>query len=101
MRPVRFHPRVEADLDDAVAWYDGLQRGLADQFLSEFRELTGKISEFGGVFRQPDGVHRHLQLLGFPYLVFYREDGSDFLVMLVINAARSPALIESILNERG
>jgi plasmid stabilization system protein ParE len=100
MRPVRFHPRVEADLDDAVAWYDGQQCGLGDQFISEFREIAGKISKFGSVVRQPDGIHRHLQLPGFPYLIFYREDGSDFLVMMVINAARSPALIESILGER-
>jgi hypothetical protein len=99
MRPVRFHARIEADLDDAIAWYDGQQRGLGDRFISEFRAVARKVAEVGHVVRQADGVHRHLMLANFPYSVYFRDDGEGFMVLLVINAAREPALIQGIPGE--
>jgi hypothetical protein len=100
MRPIRFHLRVESDLDDATAYYDEQQTGLGDSFLAEFRATTGMIANIGQVFRKADGPYRHLKLASYPYLVYYREDTAGFIVTLVINAAREPALIQSLLGER-
>lgn len=100
MHAVRFHPRVESDLDDATAWYDAQSRGLGDRFLAEFRATAGQIADIGHVFRRTDGAYRHLKLSSFPYLVYFRDSGGGFLVVLVINAAREPAFIQSLLGER-
>jgi len=100
MRPVRFHTRVEADLADATAYYDGQRRGLGDSFLAEFRTTTGTIANIGHVFRQTDGPYRHLIIASYPYFVYYREDGDGFLVTLVVTASRDPALIQTLLGER-
>jgi toxin ParE1/3/4 len=100
MQSVRFHPRVESDLDSAAAWYDRRDRGQGDRFLSEFRATAGTIAEIGRVFRRGADGYRHLKLASFPYLVYFREDDAGFVVVLVINAARDPALIQSILGER-
>ena len=100
MRSVRFHARIEFDLARAVAWYDREQPGLGDRFLGEFRDATHQIAVAGHVLRRPDGVHRHLKLRSFPYLVFFREDGTDFIVLLVVNAVRDPALISNFLDDR-
>jgi len=100
MRPVRFHPRIETDLDDATAYYDARQRGLGDRFLSEFRATVGIVSEIGHIFRQVHGPYGHLKFTTFPYFVYFRPDGEGFLVMLVINAAREPVLIQNLLDNR-
>ena len=100
MHAVRFHPRIESDLDAATAWYDAQSRGLGDRFLAEFRETAGKIAEIGHVFRQAEGAYRHLKLPSFPYLAYYRETDGGFLVVLLVNAAREPAFIQSLLGER-
>ena len=100
MHVVRFHPRVESDLDHATSWYDAQSHGLGDRFLAEFRATAGKIADIGHVFRQREGAYRHLKLPSFPYLVFYRDTDEGFLVVLVINAAREPAFIQSLLGER-
>lgn len=100
MRPVRFHTRVEADLADATAYYDGQRKGLGDSFLAEFRTTTGTIANIGHVFRPTAGPYRHLKLASYPYFVYYREDGDGFIVTLVINASREPGLIQTLLGER-
>ena len=100
MHAVRFHPRIESDLDDATGWYDAQIPGLGDRFLAEFRETAGKIADIGHVFRKTDGAYRHLKLPSFPYLVYFRDTAEGFVVVLVINAAREPAFVQSLLGER-
>jgi plasmid stabilization system protein ParE len=100
MRPVAFSPRVETDLDDAVAWYDRQQSGLGDRFLSEFRASVSRIAQVGSALRKVHGEFRHLKFDGFPYLIYFRDDREGFYVALVINAARDPALILRLLEDR-
>ena len=100
MRPVAFSPSVAIDLDAAVAWYDRRQPGLGDRFLLEFRVSVGRIAQAGSTVRKVHGEFRHLKFEGFPYLIFFREDGDGFYVALVIGAARDPAVILKLLAER-
>jgi hypothetical protein len=100
MRPVGFAPEVETDLDQAVAWYDGQGRGLGDRFLADFRLTVGRIANIGSALRKAHGEFRHLKLDGFPYVVYFREDGDGFYVTLVIDATRDPALISRLLRNR-
>ena len=97
MRPVRFSPHVETDLDDAVAWFDRRQAGLGDRFLSEFRVAVGGIAQTGHVLRKVYGEFRHVKFPSFSYFAYFRDDGDGFYVLLVINAARDPALIQKLL----
>jgi plasmid stabilization system protein ParE len=101
MWPVRFLSEVESDLDEAVAWYDRAgESRTADAFLAEFRGILGTIAAHGQVFRRQPSGFRYLNLKRFPYLVFYRDEGDGFVVVLVVNAARNPALIRTLLGQR-
>ena len=100
MRPVNFAPEVEADLDGAVAWFDGQGAGLGDRFLADFRVTVGRIANMGSTLRKAHGEFRHLKFDGFPYFVYFREDGGGFYVTLVIDATRDPALVSRLLRER-
>ncbi len=100
MSSVRFSPGVEIDLDQAVAWYDRQERGLGDRFLDAFRTTVDKSGSVGGSLRKSHGEFRHLKFDRFPYFAYCRDDGGGFYVTLVVNAARSPALVSQLLRAR-
>ena len=101
MSPVRLSPEVEGDLSAAVAWFDSqLEPQAANRFLAEFRDAVGIIAAHGHVYRRLPGGFRHLKFKRFSWLVFYRDTDDGFLVVLVVNAARNPSLIQTLLGQR-
>jgi plasmid stabilization system protein ParE len=101
MRAIRFLAGVEADLDEAVSWFDREgELGAAEHFLSEFRVTVDRIATHGHIYRKSHGAFRHLKFPRFSYLAFFREEDDTFVIALVINAARNPALIQALLATR-
>jgi len=100
MFPVRFSPDVGTDLVEATTWYDQHQPGLGDRFLTEFRVSDDQIADVGRALRKVHGEFRRLKFGSFPYLIFFRDDGDGLYVTPVINAARDPALVLKLLDER-
>jgi len=73
--------------------------GLAIALSLNFARPQGKSLKWATLFdKQTECIA--IKLTDFPYFVYFRDDGEGFLVMLVINAAREPALIQSLLGER-
>ena len=87
--PAVYLPEAEDDVDAGYAWYEGQLAGLGNQFLEVLREVVDRIRDnpqLYGVF------HRDIRTapLGrFPYVVYYRDRGTDILVIAVQHGRRS------------
>ena len=80
---------AEDDVDAAYAWYEGQLAGLGDQFLEALHEAVDRIRnnpQLYGVFRRDI---RAAPLSRFPYVVYYRDRGTDILVIAVQHGRRS------------
>jgi plasmid stabilization system protein ParE len=87
--PAVYLPEAEDDVDAAYAWYEGQLAGLGDQFLEALRELVDRIRDnpqMYGTFRRDV---RAAALQRFPYVVYYRDRGTDILVIAVQHGRRS------------
>jgi plasmid stabilization system protein ParE len=87
--PAIYLPEAEDDVDTAYGWYEGQRAGLGDQFLEALRELVDRLQDnpqLYGVFRRDI---RAAPLRRFPYVVYYRDRGSDILVIAVQHGRRS------------
>jgi plasmid stabilization system protein ParE len=87
--PVVYLPEAEDDIATAYDAYEQQVVGLGDQFLEALRETVDRIQDnpqLYGVFRRD---LRAAPLRRFPYVVYYRDRGSDVLVVAVQHARRS------------
>jgi len=99
-RPV-FHPRVEADVREAMTRYEALSCGLGARFkralyatVDDVLFLPGKSAVKVG------GVIRTRLMRPFPYLIFYAVEGETVFVLAVQYAGRKSAFLRSIARER-
>jgi plasmid stabilization system protein ParE len=87
---VRLRPEAELDLAEAAFWYEGQQKGLGRQFLSEALALFSAIAETPQLH---PAVHRNTRralLRRFPFGVYYRAETAAIVVVAVMHGSRNP-----------
>jgi len=92
MPAATYLPEARDDIDAAYVHYESRQTRLGDRFLDELRRIIGLIEGnpllYGEVF---DGV-RASTLRRFPYVVYYREQSGQVLIIEVRHGHDNPAV---------
>ncbi len=90
--PVRFLPEARAEYDDAIDWYEQRRPGRGAAFIARVREVLTRISAnpqmHGTVYQDV----RKALVTQFPYVVMYREDQGEVVVISVFHTARDPSI---------
>ncbi len=94
--PIQFSVEACAELDDAVAWYDGQRVGLGTEFLDVIDETLDTIADwpqFGARVEglSPDLEVRRAPILRFPYNVGYIVLEDQVRILAVAHDRRRPA----------
>jgi len=90
MKP-RFHEAAEAELTEAILYYDGKALGLGDRFLTEVKAATRRIEQYPEIAQVIDLGVRAKVLTSFPYSLMYVADPSEIFVVAVSHHSRRPA----------
>jgi plasmid stabilization system protein ParE len=86
----RFLEVAEAELTDAVEYYDGEAPGLGDRLVAEVRatvELLEENPEIGPVVR---GSLRKRAVSAFPYTIYYVVEGREIQILALAHQRRRP-----------
>lgn len=89
-RILRVAPEAEAELEEAITWYEMRRRGLGLEFASVVR------AGFAALERTPDlgpavrGPIRQLVLRRFPYSLYYVLEPEMISILAVFHARRDP-----------
>jgi plasmid stabilization system protein ParE len=95
-RPVRLDPLAEAELQDAIAWYDDEQPGLGMRFWDAVDGALEKLSTSPVVASTPvpdmpaDVPARRVFIPPFPYQVVFVEWRDECRVVAIAHFAREP-----------
>lgn len=85
-----FHPQAEQELEEALAWYDGLSRKLGNQFLDEVEKALDRIIAFPQAWAKLSAGARRCRLQKFPYGIVYRIAPNEIQVIAVMHLHREP-----------
>jgi len=86
----RFHDAADAELAEAVAYYDGKALGLGDRFLAEVKSATRNIEEYPEIAPIVDLGVRAKLLVRFPYSLMYVVDENELFILAVAHQSRRP-----------
>lgn len=87
---VHFHPDAEREIEDALAWYDGMSQRLGDEFLKELEQSLDRIRNFPEAWAIFSTNTRRCRLQKFPYGIVYRLVPDDIQVIAVMHLHRKP-----------
>ena len=91
-KPLCYLPEAAGDVGEAYVYYEERVTGLGDEFLEQLRIRTTAIREnpeMYGVLR--DNV-RAAPLRRFPYVIYYRSDPSETVILAVLHGRRNPKI---------
>jgi hypothetical protein len=87
----RFHEAADAELSEAVAYYDGKAAGLGDRFLAEIKAATRYIEQYPEIAPIIDEGVRAKVLVKFPYSLMYVVEEHELYIVAVANQSKRPA----------
>ena len=87
---VRFHRRVQADLNEIIGKYDEISGTLGDDFLAEFRIGISRAASNPRFFHFDSSGLRRCNLERFPYHFLYDIQGDTVRIWVVRHDHRDP-----------
>ena len=87
-----FRPIARHELEAAALWYEGQQRGLGADFLSEVDRVLDLVLAHPERFPEVHRGLRRVRVKRFPYSVIYRITGAVVVVHAVFHARRDPTV---------
>jgi hypothetical protein len=96
-----FHPRIETDVREAVAYFERRSLGLGARFKLTFYAAVDSILVFPEkhAVKVEEDIRTRL-LRPFPYLIFYAVERDFVCVLTVQYAGQRPASLQAIVQER-
>ena len=90
MIPVLFHPEAEAELDNAIGFYEERQIGLGLDFEREVLHGISKICDSPSRWPTHKYGTRKFLLSRFPFHIFYLEIPDCIWIIAVAHCSRKP-----------
>ena len=91
MKTTILDPQVDAELDDAAAWYDEQKEGLGAEFLDAISAAVDTVRRLPRAFPIFKNTSiRKFVLRRFPYVIFYEEFQLHISIYAVAHAKRKP-----------
>lgn len=91
MIPVQFHSEAEAELGEAVSFYELRLAGLGSSFAAEIQNSIRFIRAFPEGGSPVGGKLRKVVVKRFPYSVIYRSEAETIYIVAVAHNRRRPA----------
>jgi hypothetical protein len=96
----RYHDAADAELTEAVAYYDGKASGLGDRFLAEIKAATAYIEQYPEIAPVIDLGVRAKTLNKFPYSLMYVVEPEELFILAVAHQSKRPSYWTDRIPER-
>jgi toxin ParE1/3/4 len=93
--PIRFLPEARDEFDAAADWYEQRQAGLGVAFVARVREVLQRLSANPQLHAVSYQDVQKAIVRQFPYVVLYREEAGEVLVISIFHTARDPSVWQS------
>ncbi|MCW1885925.1 type II toxin-antitoxin system RelE/ParE family toxin [Luteolibacter flavescens] len=97
---VRFLTVCLAEIEEALTRYEDQSPELPERILSEIADAVEKLSPFPEAFHLLSPPYRRVLLSKFPYILFFRVDPDEVVVVAFFHQHSDPKKWRSLLRNR-
>jgi len=87
----RFHEAADAELTEAVTYYDRKAFGLGDRLVAEVKAATRSIEQYPEIAPVIEDGVRAKVLVRFPYSLMYVVEPDELFIVAVAHQSKRPA----------
>lgn len=87
--PVAYLPEAQDDVDAAYGHYEQQSPGLGSQFLEALQTVVEQIADNPALYGTVHQDVRAAPMRRFPYVVYYRADSAQVVILAVQHGRRS------------
>lgn len=87
---IKYLAPAEAELLEAVAYYNSQSEGLGYEFAAEVKRTIGRIVQYPEAWTQLSNRTRRCRTNRFPYGVIYQIRSETLLIVAVMHLSRHP-----------
>jgi plasmid stabilization system protein ParE len=91
-KPVRLLPEARVEFNEATDWYEQQRAGLGTTFVARSREALGRIAAEPERHATVYLDVRKVLVPKYPYVILYRDDPDEVLVISVFHTSRDPSI---------
>ena len=95
----RFLEPAQAELAEAIAYYDSQEPGLGSRFAEEIKRAIGRVLQYPEAWSPLSKRTRRCLVNKFPYGIIYQMRGDVLLIIAVMHLHREPRTWTSKLGE--
>ena len=96
--PIRFLPEANEEFEHAIEWYADRGKDLARDFVARVGAIVRRVAAQPTMHANVYKDVRKAVLTRFPYIVLYREDNEELVVISVFHTSRNPDEWQSRVN---
>ena len=85
-----FHPEVEAEFVDAIAYYENCEAGLGLDFAREIQATIRNAADYPAMWPKIEKQIRRCLVHRFPYGLLYSTEPDGIFILAVMNLHRDP-----------
>ncbi len=93
--PVRLLPEARVEVNEAVDWYEQRRPGLGSRFFAQVQAAFNRIAANPQMYAPVYGPVRKVRVTQFPYIVLYREEPGEVIVISIFHTSRDPSIWQS------
>ena len=90
-----FHPDAEAELSEAIEYYENVEPGLGQDFAFEVNLAIQRAIAYPRAWVVLEGEIRRSLVRRFPFGILYSEEGDGILIVAVMHLHRDPGYWKS------
>ena len=93
--PLRLLPEARTEFDNAADWYERQRTGLGLAFVGRVRDVFTRVTANPPIHAAVYQDVRKAVVKKFPYVVLYREEPTEVIVVAVFHTSRDPSIWQS------
>jgi plasmid stabilization system protein ParE len=90
--PIRLLSEARVELNEAVDWYERRRPDLGSRFFAQVKATFNRIAANPQMHAPVYGPVRKARVPQFPYIVLYREEPGEVVVIAVFHTSRDPSI---------
>ena len=90
MKPVKFHPEAEFEMNESSKYYEKRQKNLGKRYLEAIQSSIKRIEIMSSIFKYIEPGIQWCRVKNFPYSIVFQERDKYIEIVSIMHARRRP-----------
>ncbi len=93
--PIKLHPKAEIDVEEALQYYEQVDKTLKLKFIHYLETTFNKIILFPHIYPYETKTSQKILMEKFPYIIIYEQYQDGIMILAIFHTSRDPINLDN------